>query len=209
MGYSDVLGKYQFSIAKLGTFFQFLKTPKGYICCILIPFLLLIGIHIDYYIAMNVDAVEVMNDAVGGVTVNIVDDFSNIDPDLTMGEFTLKGKQARTFVQSRWNVSEHLNLNRIERQKEYMRGFVKSFRSRLDQSENFVLSTYEKVAPYIISDLPLSTLSGMVERYKDYEISQILSLEGDNVLGEEYYEFYVDEEKLEDLTLRLFYAEKE
>ena len=45
VGYSDILGKYVFSIPKLGTFFQFLKTPKGYICCILIPFLLLIGMQ--------------------------------------------------------------------------------------------------------------------------------------------------------------------
>lgn len=37
-----ILGKYQTSLPKVGTFFQFLKTPQGYIICILIPFLLLI-----------------------------------------------------------------------------------------------------------------------------------------------------------------------
>ena len=40
--YPFILGKYQFSLPKVGTFFQFLKTPQGYIICILIPFLLLI-----------------------------------------------------------------------------------------------------------------------------------------------------------------------
>ena len=38
-------GKYQFHIPKLGTFFYFLKTTPGYICCILIPFILLIGMQ--------------------------------------------------------------------------------------------------------------------------------------------------------------------
>ena len=33
--------------------------------------------------------------------------------------------------------------------------------------------------------------------------------EGENVLGQEYFEFYVDEEKLDQLILRLFYAPKE
>lgn len=37
-----ILGKYQTALPKVGTFFQFLKTPQGYIICILIPFLLLI-----------------------------------------------------------------------------------------------------------------------------------------------------------------------
>lgn len=41
--YPYVLGKYTRTIPKLGTFFSFLKTIPGYVCCILIPFLLLIG----------------------------------------------------------------------------------------------------------------------------------------------------------------------
>lgn len=43
--YFSVKGKYQFSIPKVGTFFNYLKTVPGYICCILIPFLFLIGIQ--------------------------------------------------------------------------------------------------------------------------------------------------------------------
>lgn len=40
--YPYILGKYQFRLPKVGTFFQFLKTTPGYILCILMPFLLLI-----------------------------------------------------------------------------------------------------------------------------------------------------------------------
>lgn len=40
--YPFILGKYTTALPKVGTFFQFLKTPQGYIVCILIPFLLLI-----------------------------------------------------------------------------------------------------------------------------------------------------------------------
>ncbi|MBR4452541.1 MAG: signal peptidase I [Clostridia bacterium] len=40
--YYSVEGKYQFRIPKVGRFFNFLKTVPGYICCILIPFLLFI-----------------------------------------------------------------------------------------------------------------------------------------------------------------------
>lgn len=40
--YPFILGKYQLALPQMGTFFQFLKTPQGYIVCILIPFLLLI-----------------------------------------------------------------------------------------------------------------------------------------------------------------------
>ncbi len=40
--YENILGQYKFAIPNVGAFFTFLKTVPGYICCILIPFLLLI-----------------------------------------------------------------------------------------------------------------------------------------------------------------------
>lgn len=44
--YPYVLGKYQTHFAGVGTFFQFLKTPLGYVLCILTPFLILIGMEV-------------------------------------------------------------------------------------------------------------------------------------------------------------------
>ena len=40
--YPFILGKYEKALPKVGTFFNFLKTPQGYIICIFIPFMLLI-----------------------------------------------------------------------------------------------------------------------------------------------------------------------
>lgn len=37
-----IMGKYQFHFAAIGNFFNFLKTPQGYIVCIFVPFMLLI-----------------------------------------------------------------------------------------------------------------------------------------------------------------------
>lgn len=43
--YPYVLGKYQSHLPHVGTFFNFLRTPQGYIICIFIPFMLLILYH--------------------------------------------------------------------------------------------------------------------------------------------------------------------
>ena len=40
--YMYILGKYEAKVPYLGTFFNFLKTPQGYIVCIFVPFMLLI-----------------------------------------------------------------------------------------------------------------------------------------------------------------------
>lgn len=43
--YPYVIGKYVGSLPSVGTFFAFLKSTPGYVLCILLPFLLLIGYH--------------------------------------------------------------------------------------------------------------------------------------------------------------------
>lgn len=167
------------------------------------------GVNIDYYVSMNLDAIGMLNDAVGGVTVTVRDDFSAVDPTIGMGTITLRGDQARSFVQTRWLVGDELNLSRIERQRDYMDSFIRSFKETMEKSDaGFVLNTYNDVAPYLLSDLPVSTLTGMIERYIDYPMTGIVSLEGENVLGDELYEFYADKEALEDLCLEIFYAPK-
>jgi len=168
----------------------------------------LYGINIDYYVSMNIDAVSILNDAIGGVTVNVVDDFSQIDPSLAMGEVTLYGEQAITFVRSRGGVGDQLNVSRMDRQKEYVNGFLAAFHEKQAQDATFVVSAYEEVSPYIVTDCSATTLSNMFEKYADYEIVEVVSPEGENVLGSEYYEFYVDEEALDELIIRLFYAPK-
>lgn len=168
----------------------------------------LYGIKIDYYLSMNMDAISLLNDAVGGVTVNVVDDFTSIDPSITMGEVTLHGDQAVTFVRSRKQLGDQLNVSRMERQKVYMDAFLKQLREKTKASESFALTTYAEVSPYIVTDISSNVFSSMLQRYAEYSLEELVIPEGENVLGERYMEFYVDEEKLDELILRLFYAEK-
>ena len=169
---------------------------------------LLYGIRIDYYVSMNMDAIAILNDAVGGVTVNIADDFSMIDPALTMGEVKLQGDQALTYVRTRKDVGDQLNITRITRQREYVEQFVAAFQEKQNANSNFMISTYERVAKYLVSDCSTSTIQNMIRNYAGYEVARVVTPEGENVLGEQYYEFYVDEEKLDSLILELFYAPK-
>lgn len=167
-----------------------------------------LGVNINYYFAMNIDAIRILNDAVGGVTVTVTDDFSKLDPTIQKGKMTLNGEQALTFVQSRQGVSDQLNLSRIERQKEYMEGFVDAVRAKLDQESNFAIRAYEEAADYVVTDCSVAVTGRLMEDYGDYTLTDVISLEGENVRGESYYEFHADQASLEALVLKLFYAPK-
>lgn len=166
-----------------------------------------LGINIDYYVAMNMDAIPILNDAVGGVKVNVVDDFSKVDPTITMGEVTLTGNQVINFVRTRKDVGDQTNSTRMERQKEYVNSFMQSLYAKEHEEVDFLLNFYEQVAPYIVSDCSVKTLSGMINRYVDYEIKEVVSLDGESKIVDGHYQFYADEQAMEELILRLFYKE--
>lgn len=166
------------------------------------------GLTVDYYVSMRMDAIPILNDAVGGVTVNVVDDFSKVNPSITMGELTLQGDQAIDFVRTRKDVGDQKNVTRMERQKEYVDNFVKALYQKEHQDINFVVTMYDQVAPYIVTDCTVETLSGMLNRYVDFAIKEVVIPDGENIVVDGYYEFHVDEEKLDELIVRLFYRQK-
>ena len=171
--------------------------------------LILGGVKIDYYVSLNMDAIAILNDAVGGVTVEVTEDFSAVDPSITMGKVTLMGQQAINYVRTRKDVGDQLNLTRMERQKAYIQGFSQALRAKIDSDATFVISTYEELEPYIVTDCSAKLMTSLLEQYSSYSIGQMLSPAGENVMGEKYFEFYVDEDDLQRIILETFYAPKE
>jgi len=169
---------------------------------------LLYGLHINYYVAINMDAIPMLNDAVGGVRVTVVDDFSDVNPNIPMGETTLMGQEALDYVQVRREVGDQKNISRMERQKEYMRSFMTSFKSKASTSDTFVLNTYEQVTDYIVTDLVASSMSNIWSKYANYQLDEVVTPEGENILQDGHYAFIPDAEALDALILRMFYAPK-
>lgn len=166
------------------------------------------GLTVDYYVTMNMDAIPIVNDAVGGVTVTVVDDFSEVNPSITKGEITLRGDQVLDFVQTRKNVGDQKNTTRMERQQEYMTSFLKTLKEKAKEDAELAVKLYDQVSPYMVTDCSAETLSSMLNRYMDYTMAEIISPEGESRVVEGYYEFYVDEDKFEDLIIEVFYKEK-
>lgn len=169
---------------------------------------LLGGIPIDYYVSMHMDAIAILNDAVGGVTVEVTEDFSQVDAGIPMGTVKLLGDQAITFVRSRQGVGDQKNTSRIARHEAYVSGFAKAFREAQAQNTEFIFEAYEDVLPYIVTNCSSKAASALISRFEGYSIDRVLTLEGENTVGKQYWEFYPDQEKLDALILELFYSPK-
>ena len=169
----------------------------------------LYGLSIDYYLSLTMDGIGVLNDGVGGVEVTVTDDFSEVSSDLPMGEtLILRGDQAYTYVRSRMNVGTQLNVSRMDRQKQYMEGFMSSLSTALDNNTTFFTELWSQLSDYVVTDCTPVVMNQLATQYKDYKFIGSLTPEGENILGDRYYEFYADLDALDRLILDLFYEEK-
>lgn len=167
---------------------------------------LLGGIKIDHYVSVTMDAVPVFNDLVGGVTIQVLDDFTGIDDTLVKGEtVTLMGDKALTYVRTRYGMEDSTNSNRMIRQKQYIDELYRVTREKLDEDEDFVLTVWENLAEYTVSDCYEQDLLEIYEKISGYEFLGTIELEGESVVGEKFMEFYPDREALNMLVRETFY----
>lgn len=165
------------------------------------------GQEIDGYLALNMGGISILNDFVGGVTVTIESDFSNIDPSLVMGEtVTLNGQQAYNFIRYRKGVDDQTNLARMQRHRQYMTGLGEKL---MDMSQNDVIRGYDAVFNYLVTDMGSKTMTQLLEKLQTYTKLDTLTIAGTSYLDEEGCNAYaLDEESLKQTILTLFFDEK-
>ena len=167
---------------------------------------LLYGMEIDHYISLTMDGVALLNDLVGGVTVEVLDDFSGIDESLVQGEtVTLQGQQALTYVRSRGGMEDSSNLHRMERQRQYLSALQQQLKAAVQQEDGFTLDALLQLNEYMVSDCTVNQLSDLGDSLATYQVGDILTTPGDAQEGEEFMEFTVDEDALQQLVMDVFY----
>lgn len=169
---------------------------------------MLYGVEIDHYITINMDAIAILTDAVGGVTVEVTEDFSAVDPSIPMGKVKLNGTQAVNYIRTRQGVEDQMNLSRMERHEKYMAAFLKELKAMLKEDPYFLLDLVEQVEDHMVTDCDTTTMSNLADDFSEHEIGQIVTIDGENVKGEKYMEYYLDEEDLDRVVLEYLYDPK-
>ncbi|MGN0706782.1 MAG: LCP family protein [Faecalibacterium sp.] len=160
---------------------------------------------INGYLAVHLDAVGIITDLVGGVTLTVTSDFSAIDPSLVMGEtINLSGEQALTYVRSRFYVDDQTNIARMARQRQYLTALEEKLRQK---DEKFVLEAYDTLSSYMVTDIASGTASIVFDSLKQYTQLEMLTIAGDNRVENGHWAYYLDEDSLQQTILQLFYEQ--
>ena len=168
---------------------------------------LLLGVKIDKYAAVNMDAIGILNHSVGGVTVTLEDDFSELDPEMTVGAAVhLSDTQAEYFVRGRMQIGDGSNTGRMRRQKQYLEAIKPLFAEKYSADKSFPLDVAHSLSPYMVTDMTDKDFSYIAKALQQntwlgsYEIT---GTEGIDKNG--WITLTPSEESITDIVTTLFY----
>lgn len=172
---------------------------------------LLGGLPIDGYYALSMEAIPLLNHAVGGVRVTLEDDMTSIDPQMYAGaQLTLTDEQALLLIQSRYAMEDDRNSERMRRQRLFMEGFFEKLGKLAGEDENFAITLYDELHPYATENMNYNELTEMLKNLSGYTNRGIYTIDGTAKVGQqladgkEHWEFYVDEGSLDAAMCALY-----
>lgn len=170
----------------------------------------LYGIPIDSYMSINLSCISALNDAVGGVNVQVIGDLTSVDPELKEGaNVTLLGNQAETYVRTREHEPLDANLERMQRQQQYITGFIQKGLSEIRSDIMLPVDVLNQISDNSVTNISVPELTYLVTEVLgvDFSSHDIYSFDCDIKEGDSgYAEYYPNETNLFELVLNVFYT---
>lgn len=168
------------------------------------------NLPIHGYAAVNVDAIPTINDMVGGVDVEVLEDITLHDASLIKGNHVhLMGESAYWYIKYR-DIDQFASVDmRTKRQAQYLNGFIDAAKQSVKENPYVALQLYKKISPQTdtnISTAEMVYLASVLPKCR-FEENSFYSIPGETVMGETYEEFYPDDDALLTLILNVFYEE--
>ena len=158
---------------------------------------------IDGYFAVNMDAVNILTDLAGGITVTLNSDLTACNPAWTEGTVvTLTGENALDFVRSRKGVEDETNLSRMVRQRQYLTALRDELAGR---DTAFAAEVYNALADYTVTNIGGGTAQQVAAKLNQYQEQPLLTIEGESKVVDGYWAYYLDEASLRETIITLFY----
>lgn len=174
---------------------------------------LLYDIPIQRCCAINIEAVVEMNDAIGGVDVEVIEDLTEWDKNLVYGKkIHLEGETAQSYIQKRNIHIVEGSALRTQRQKQYALAFAKKAKSVVAENPTVVMDLFQKLqeAENICTDLTIEDITYLLPEFTKMTFTEdmLQMIPGESVLGESgYVEYRKDSEALKEIVMNTFYEE--
>lgn len=169
------------------------------------------GLPIQGYCSINLDGLPLLTESVGTLTVTVPNDsLEKVDPEFTKGaEVTLTPENTEMFVRYRDITVSQSAISRMERQQEFIRAFGDAAVQKFATDPGFITDLYVSLDPYMVTNMGTDQLVDIMQSVSAGGTRDEWTVPGEGVEGENYDEYYVDDEALYAKIIETFYVEAE
>jgi anionic cell wall polymer biosynthesis LytR-Cps2A-Psr (LCP) family protein len=166
---------------------------------------MLLGVEIPYYLAIDFNAAVPINDALGGITVLLSDDFTSLDATMVLGAtLKLQGQQPAYYLDTGIGTDETL----MARQQAFWEGCYRKLveQAGTDGGANIVETVYNTLQPYLTTNLSRGKILNMVLNTRRYQTQSTIHLTGTySADAQGALTFHADPDALTQLVEQVFY----
>jgi anionic cell wall polymer biosynthesis LytR-Cps2A-Psr (LCP) family protein len=168
--------------------------------------------------AINLDAIAVIVDMIGGVEVTVPDDMiSEANPSFVKGAtVTITKDNALQYLRYRSTTSVGAPTVRLTRQKEFIKTTMSVVMDAIKKNPMIVTDIYKAVVPYMNTDITLDRAVYLAKQIIGYSFgdSTFYQLTGDDNpvyftrkdgTQSFYDDYYLDEDSLKEIVFEVFY----
>lgn len=170
---------------------------------------LLYKVPIQRYCSINLSAIPILNDAVGGVDVQVLEDISGPTGTYRAGEtIHLEGEMARDYVQQRDTNIYGSSLNRLEREKQYMTNYFATAKEAVKNDMTLPVTLYQSLQPNMCTNITVEDIAYLVPELLKIPLNaeDMITIPGEATWGE-YLEYRVNADQLKEIVINNFYKE--
>lgn len=169
------------------------------------------GLPIQLYCALSMDAIPVLTESVGSVTVTIPNDsLEEAYPEYAEGTAVeLSAEDTETFVRYRDTEISQSAIARMERQQAYIKAFGEAARQHQSEDTGYAAQLYLSLEPYMVTNMNSGEFAELAESLADGTVREGWTVPGEGVEGKSYDEYHVDDSALYEKIIGTFYEEAE
>lgn len=180
------------------------------------------NIPIHGYASISLDAIKPLNNIVGGVEVEVLEDIpSYVNNEVSQAEYgigdslmnvignrvLLSDDQAYAYLRYR-GAYEGDSAKRLDRQRQYLKALIKKIIDNTKKDITFPMKVRDALSEWLVTDIDDNELIYLVSSLAFYKlnIDSVTHLPGTTRLGEDTVEeFYPDKDALREIIINKFY----
>jgi len=167
---------------------------------------LLYGLPIQGYYTVFMDALPIVTDAVGGVSVTLAEDMTELSPDMTVGvTVKLSGDNVLSYLRKRDSELLGSNEARVSNQKQFIKGFYSAALAAVKKNPTLPATIYNTLQEYSVTDISVGSAVYLAETVLDSKVNEIINIDGIVGTDGKYDTYTANDKNLYEMVLNVFY----